>query len=212
MQSESCNCSRRNGPCSYFDPSWLELSGRACTPVAPPRLLWGYPVPKTYRCCTTGWEPQTFWFLMTLRPLFYRVTHNVNWLKSCPCVDSCVGPSQLKERKKPIFVSEKKGCHLCHNTFSEPDVACLPGAVPVHINCVAQRVKDSPTKKQLCNSSNYTWNLNSNVYLGSADARRAEFLLAEDYKDITRSTEPPPYPLYLLLWGWWKGSERYQIF
>eukprot|EP00064_Thunnus_orientalis_P013668 superscaffoldBa00002263_g13708 len=33
---------------------------------------------------------------------------------------------QLKERKKPIFVSEKKGCHLCHNTFSEPDVVCLP--------------------------------------------------------------------------------------
>ncbi|CAF99758.1 unnamed protein product, partial [Tetraodon nigroviridis] len=47
---------------------------------------------------------------------------------------------RLKERKKPIFVSEKKGCHLCHNTFSEPDVVCLPGAVPVHIGCVARRV------------------------------------------------------------------------
>uniref|UniRef100_H3CVP4 Transforming growth factor, beta receptor associated protein 1 n=1 Tax=Tetraodon nigroviridis TaxID=99883 RepID=H3CVP4_TETNG len=46
---------------------------------------------------------------------------------------------RLKERKKPIFVSEKKGCHLCHNTFSEPDVVCLPGAVPVHIGCVARR-------------------------------------------------------------------------
>lgn len=63
---------------------------------------------------------------------------------------------RLKERKKPVFVSERKGCHLCHNTFSEPDVVCLPGAVPVHIHCVAQRVKDSATKKQLCNSSNHT--------------------------------------------------------
>lgn len=63
---------------------------------------------------------------------------------------------RLKERKKPIFVSEKKGCHLCHNTFSEPDVVCLPGGVPVHTHCVAQRVRDSPTKRQLTNSSNHT--------------------------------------------------------
>lgn len=66
---------------------------------------------------------------------------------------------QLKERKKPIFVSEKKGCHLCHNTFSEPDVVCLPGGVPVHTHCVAQRVRDSPTKRQLTNSSNHTWDM-----------------------------------------------------
>ena len=66
---------------------------------------------------------------------------------------------QLKERKKPILVSEKKGCHLCHNTFSEPDVVCLPGGVPVHTHCVAQRVRDPPTKRQLTNSSNHTWDL-----------------------------------------------------
>lgn len=69
---------------------------------------------------------------------------------------SCIFSLQLKERKKPIFVSEKKGCHLCHNTFSEPDVVCLPGGVPVHTHCVAQRVRDSPTKRQLTNSSNHT--------------------------------------------------------
>ncbi|XP_076011478.1 transforming growth factor-beta receptor-associated protein 1 homolog [Genypterus blacodes] len=63
---------------------------------------------------------------------------------------------RLKERKKPIFVSEKKGCHLCHNTFSNPEVVCLPGGVPVHTHCVAQRVRDSPTKRQLTNSSNHT--------------------------------------------------------
>ncbi|XP_034381601.1 transforming growth factor-beta receptor-associated protein 1 homolog [Cyclopterus lumpus] len=63
---------------------------------------------------------------------------------------------RLKDRKKPIFVSEKKGCHLCHNTFSEPDVVCLPGGVPVHTHCVAQRVRDSPTKRQLTNSSSHT--------------------------------------------------------
>ncbi|KAM4630033.1 transforming growth factor-beta receptor-associated protein 1 homolog [Polymixia lowei] len=63
---------------------------------------------------------------------------------------------RLKERKNPVFVSEKKGCHLCHNTFSKPDVVCLPGGVPVHTHCVAQRVKDSPTKRQLTNSSNHT--------------------------------------------------------
>lgn len=63
---------------------------------------------------------------------------------------------QLKERKKPILVSDKKGCHLCHNTFSEPDVVCLPGGVPVHVHCVAQRIKDSPTKRHLTNSSNHT--------------------------------------------------------
>uniref|UniRef100_A0A3P9L4Y8 Transforming growth factor, beta receptor associated protein 1 n=1 Tax=Oryzias latipes TaxID=8090 RepID=A0A3P9L4Y8_ORYLA len=63
---------------------------------------------------------------------------------------------RLKERKKPIFVSEKKGCHLCHNTFKEPDVVCLPGGVPVHTHCVAQRIKDSPTKRHLTNSSNHT--------------------------------------------------------
>jgi len=70
---------------------------------------------------------------------------------------------QLKDRKKPIFVSEKKGCHLCHNTFSEPDVVCLPGGVPVHTHCVAQRVRDSPTKRQLTNSSSHTWDLTRQI-------------------------------------------------
>ncbi|CAL8362400.1 unnamed protein product [Gadus morhua 'NCC'] len=50
---------------------------------------------------------------------------------------------RLKERKKPILVSEKRGCHLCHNTFSCPDVVCLPGAVPVHTHCIAHRLSDS---------------------------------------------------------------------
>lgn len=63
---------------------------------------------------------------------------------------------RLKERKKPILVSEKKGCFLCHNTFSEPEVVCLPGGVPVHTHCVANRVKNSPTNRQLTNSSNHT--------------------------------------------------------
>ena len=43
----------------------------------------------------------------------------------------------------PILVSEKRGCHLCHNTFSCPDVVCLPGAVPVHTHCIAHRLSDS---------------------------------------------------------------------
>uniref|UniRef100_A0A3B3YLF6 CNH domain-containing protein n=1 Tax=Poecilia mexicana TaxID=48701 RepID=A0A3B3YLF6_9TELE len=60
------------------------------------------------------------------------------------------------KRRKPIVVSEKKGCHLCHNTFSEPSVVCLPGGVPVHVHCAAQRVRDSPTKRQLANSGNHT--------------------------------------------------------
>ncbi|KAM9826635.1 transforming growth factor-beta receptor-associated protein 1 homolog [Syngnathus typhle] len=63
---------------------------------------------------------------------------------------------KLKETKKPIAVSTKKGCHLCHNTFSEPDVVCLPGGVPVHTHCAAQRVKNTPTKRQLPNSNNHT--------------------------------------------------------
>ncbi|XP_061526181.1 transforming growth factor-beta receptor-associated protein 1 homolog [Phycodurus eques] len=63
---------------------------------------------------------------------------------------------KLKETKKPIAVSAKKGCHLCHNTFSDTEVVCLPGGVPVHTHCFAQRVRDSPTKRQLTNSSNHT--------------------------------------------------------
>ncbi|KAA0713196.1 Transforming growth factor-beta receptor-associated protein 1 -like protein [Triplophysa tibetana] len=46
---------------------------------------------------------------------------------------------RLKYRGGPILVSEKKGCQLCHNTFSEPDCACLPGGKPVHIHCVTKK-------------------------------------------------------------------------
>ncbi|XP_061671043.1 transforming growth factor-beta receptor-associated protein 1 homolog [Syngnathoides biaculeatus] len=63
---------------------------------------------------------------------------------------------KLKETKKPIAVSAKKGCHLCHNTFSDTEVVCLPGGVPVHTHCFAQRVRDSPAKRQFTNSRNHT--------------------------------------------------------
>ncbi|XP_072321311.1 transforming growth factor-beta receptor-associated protein 1 homolog [Eucyclogobius newberryi] len=63
---------------------------------------------------------------------------------------------RLKERKKPILVSDKKGCFMCHNTFSEPEVVCLPGGVPVHTHCVADRIQNSPSRKHLTNSSNHT--------------------------------------------------------
>ncbi|CAL9701503.1 unnamed protein product [Knipowitschia caucasica] len=63
---------------------------------------------------------------------------------------------RLKERKKPIMVSDKKGCFMCHNTFSEPEVVCLPGGVPVHTHCVQDRIQHSPSKKHLSNSTNHT--------------------------------------------------------
>ncbi|XP_041935872.1 transforming growth factor-beta receptor-associated protein 1 homolog [Alosa sapidissima] len=63
---------------------------------------------------------------------------------------------RLKCRGGPVLVSEKKGCQLCHNTFSEPDCVCLPGGVPVHTRCAAQRLRDSPTKRRLENGSNHT--------------------------------------------------------
>ncbi|XP_062303319.1 transforming growth factor-beta receptor-associated protein 1 homolog [Osmerus eperlanus] len=63
---------------------------------------------------------------------------------------------RLRQRRSPVLVSDKKGCHLCHNTFNEPDCVCLPGGVPVHTHCAAQRARDSPTKRQLTNSSNHT--------------------------------------------------------
>lgn len=68
---------------------------------------------------------------------------------------------QLKCRGGPIIVSEKKGCHLCHNTFSEPDCVCLPGGTPVHTHCATQKLKGSPTKRQIdhAHTSNHTWTL-----------------------------------------------------
>ncbi|KAK7898325.1 hypothetical protein WMY93_019178 [Mugilogobius chulae] len=48
---------------------------------------------------------------------------------------------RLKETRKPILVSDKKGCFLCHNTFSEPEVVCLPG------ECLSTRTV-SPTESR----------------------------------------------------------------
>lgn len=65
---------------------------------------------------------------------------------------------QLKYRGGPILVSEKKGCKLCHNTFSEPDCACLPGGTPVHIHCVTKKALVVPVERQQENAhhSNHT--------------------------------------------------------
>lgn len=66
--------------------------------------------------------------------------------------------AQLKYRGGPILVSEKKGCQLCHNTFSEPDCACLPGGTPVHIHCVAKKALDLPKRQhENAHRSNHTW-------------------------------------------------------
>uniref|UniRef100_A0A667ZAK8 Transforming growth factor, beta receptor associated protein 1 n=1 Tax=Myripristis murdjan TaxID=586833 RepID=A0A667ZAK8_9TELE len=104
------------------------------------------------------------WSLQLLRPFLGRAIRAS--MHACRTSQVALGLARsenlqllhdrLKERKNPIFVSEKKGCHLCHNTFSEPDVVCMPGGVPVHTHCVAQRIRDSPTKRQLTNSSNHT--------------------------------------------------------
>ncbi|XP_062384156.1 transforming growth factor-beta receptor-associated protein 1 homolog isoform X2 [Sardina pilchardus] len=63
---------------------------------------------------------------------------------------------RLLQRGGPVLVSEKKGCQLCHNTFSAPDCVCLPGGVPVHTHCAAQRLRDSPAKPRLDNGSDHT--------------------------------------------------------
>ncbi|XP_034048733.1 transforming growth factor-beta receptor-associated protein 1 homolog [Thalassophryne amazonica] len=104
------------------------------------------------------------WSLQLVRPFLARAVRAS--MHACRTSQLAVGLARsenfqllhdrLKERKKPIFVSEKKGCHLCHNTFSGPDVVCLPGGVPVHTHCAAQRVRDSSTKRLLNNTSNHT--------------------------------------------------------
>ncbi|XP_026989205.1 transforming growth factor-beta receptor-associated protein 1 homolog [Tachysurus fulvidraco] len=65
---------------------------------------------------------------------------------------------RLKCRGGPIVVSEKKGCRLCHNTFSEPDCVCLPGGTPVHTHCATQKLKSSPSRRQAdhAHTSNHT--------------------------------------------------------
>ncbi|XP_028810168.1 transforming growth factor-beta receptor-associated protein 1 homolog [Denticeps clupeoides] len=63
---------------------------------------------------------------------------------------------RMRYRGGPVFVSEKKGCHLCHNTFSEPDCVCLPGGVAVHTHCATQRLRNSPTKRWTDNGNSHT--------------------------------------------------------
>lgn len=104
------------------------------------------------------------WSLQLLRPFLNRAVRASMHASRTSQIALALARSEnlqllhdrLKERRKPIVVSEKKGCHLCHNTFSEPSVVCLPGGVPVHVHCAAQRVRGSPTKRQLTNSSNHT--------------------------------------------------------
>lgn len=65
---------------------------------------------------------------------------------------------RLKYRGGPIVVSEKKGCRLCHNTFSEPDCVCLPGGTPVHIHCVTKKAQVLPAERpqESAHYSNHT--------------------------------------------------------
>lgn len=63
---------------------------------------------------------------------------------------------RIKQRGGPVVVSEKKGCHLCHNTFSEPECVCLPGGTPVHTHCAAQRLCDMPAHTHLENGGKPT--------------------------------------------------------
>uniref|UniRef100_A0A4W4GKZ9 CNH domain-containing protein n=1 Tax=Electrophorus electricus TaxID=8005 RepID=A0A4W4GKZ9_ELEEL len=65
---------------------------------------------------------------------------------------------RLKYRGGPILMSEKKGCHLCHNTFRDPECMCLPGGTPVHTHCAAQKLQDTPIKRRLdrTHTSNHT--------------------------------------------------------
>ncbi|KAL4656550.1 transforming growth factor-beta receptor-associated protein 1 [Arapaima gigas] len=63
---------------------------------------------------------------------------------------------RLKSRGGPVLVSDKKGCHLCHNTFSEPDCVCLPGGVPIHTHCAVQKFRCSPSKRHCANLGNHT--------------------------------------------------------
>uniref|UniRef100_A0A674DDG9 Transforming growth factor, beta receptor associated protein 1 n=1 Tax=Salmo trutta TaxID=8032 RepID=A0A674DDG9_SALTR len=105
------------------------------------------------------------WSLQLLRPFLGRALRGS--MHACRTSQVALGLARsenlqlqhdrLKQRRSPVLVSEKKGCVLCHNTFSEPDCVCLPGGVPVHTHCAAQRVvRDSPTRRQLANSNNHT--------------------------------------------------------
>ncbi|KAJ3593828.1 hypothetical protein NHX12_006162 [Muraenolepis orangiensis] len=63
---------------------------------------------------------------------------------------------RLKERRGPVVVSERRGCPLCHNTFSCPEVVCLPGGIPVHTHCIAHRLSDFAPDKHSTQNSNRT--------------------------------------------------------
>uniref|UniRef100_A0A8C7IGV3 Transforming growth factor, beta receptor associated protein 1 n=1 Tax=Oncorhynchus kisutch TaxID=8019 RepID=A0A8C7IGV3_ONCKI len=105
------------------------------------------------------------WSLQLLRPFLGRALRGS--MHACRTSQVALGLARsenlqlqhdrLEQRRSPVLVSQKKGCVLCHNTFSEPDCVCLPGGVPVHTHCAAQRVvRDSPTRRQLANSNNHT--------------------------------------------------------
>ncbi|MBN3308503.1 TGFA1 protein, partial [Amia calva] len=63
---------------------------------------------------------------------------------------------KLKCKGGPVLLSEKKGCQLCHNTFSEPEFVCYPNGIPVHTHCAAKRNRESPSKRHFTNTSNHT--------------------------------------------------------
>ncbi|XP_018584648.1 transforming growth factor-beta receptor-associated protein 1 homolog [Scleropages formosus] len=104
------------------------------------------------------------WSLQLLRPFFSGALRGSMHARRTAQVALGLARSEnlllhhdrLKYLGGPVFVSEKKGCHLCHNTFSEPDCVCLPGGVPVHMHCAAQKARDSPIKRHCMNRSNHT--------------------------------------------------------
>ncbi|KAK1167685.1 hypothetical protein AOXY_G10434 [Acipenser oxyrinchus oxyrinchus] len=55
-----------------------------------------------------------------------------------------------------INLSEKKGCQLCHNTFSEPECVCYPNGILVHIHCAVKRNRDSASKQHFTHPENHT--------------------------------------------------------
>ncbi|XP_006639313.1 transforming growth factor-beta receptor-associated protein 1 homolog [Lepisosteus oculatus] len=63
---------------------------------------------------------------------------------------------KMKSKGGPIFLSEKKGCQLCHNTFSEPEFVFHPSGIPIHTHCAAKRNRESPSRRQYPNVNNHT--------------------------------------------------------
>ncbi|XP_010885012.1 transforming growth factor-beta receptor-associated protein 1 homolog [Esox lucius] len=105
------------------------------------------------------------WSLELLRPFLVRALRGTMHARRTSQVSLGLARSEnlqlqhdrLKQRGGPVLLSDKKGCHLCHNTFTGPDCVCLPGGRPVHTHCAAERVvRDSPAKRRLANASNHT--------------------------------------------------------